>query len=296
MSLITNISYDHQALLGGCACPQIAGEKAGIIKPGVPVVVSQTQPEVAGRVCSESRCAKASALVFADPALRSVQLAPCREADRAAGRAVRLDVQRRRPPYLHERGAGPAGGDYQRLNLPGVLAVLDELRAQGFALPEAAVRQGLREVAQPDAACAGAGASSASTPLVVCRHGPQRGRPAPGAGAIAAQQLPLPAAALGASGAMNDKDVAKVVGLLPAAAYRVTFCQAGYPAGPDPAPSWRPRAAAAGLTGQAYGPVPAGRGGGAGWRRLPMTWYSLGAALSSWPRWRRCMRISKMLI
>jgi dihydrofolate synthase/folylpolyglutamate synthase len=46
VSLITNISYDHQNLLGD-TLPEIAGEKAGIIKPGVPVVVSQTQPAVA---------------------------------------------------------------------------------------------------------------------------------------------------------------------------------------------------------------------------------------------------------
>ena len=47
LSVITNISYDHTQFLGNTLA-QIAGEKAGIIKPGVPVVVgeylSETKP------------------------------------------------------------------------------------------------------------------------------------------------------------------------------------------------------------------------------------------------------------
>jgi dihydrofolate synthase/folylpolyglutamate synthase len=43
-SVITNIGYDHTDILGE-TLPLIAGEKAGIIKPGVPVIVGETQPE-----------------------------------------------------------------------------------------------------------------------------------------------------------------------------------------------------------------------------------------------------------
>ena len=43
-SVITNIGYDHTDILGD-TLPQIAAEKAGIIKAGVPVVVGETQPE-----------------------------------------------------------------------------------------------------------------------------------------------------------------------------------------------------------------------------------------------------------
>jgi dihydrofolate synthase/folylpolyglutamate synthase len=46
LSVITNISYDHQNILGD-TLPQIAFEKAGIIKPGVPVVIGETHPESA---------------------------------------------------------------------------------------------------------------------------------------------------------------------------------------------------------------------------------------------------------
>jgi dihydrofolate synthase/folylpolyglutamate synthase len=45
ISLITSISYDHMEFLGH-TLPDIAFEKAGIIKPGVPVVISETQGEI----------------------------------------------------------------------------------------------------------------------------------------------------------------------------------------------------------------------------------------------------------
>lgn len=44
ISVITSLSYDHTDLLGH-TLTQIAGEKAGIIKPGVPVISSPQQPE-----------------------------------------------------------------------------------------------------------------------------------------------------------------------------------------------------------------------------------------------------------
>ena len=45
LSVITNISYDHMDLLGN-TLQKIAYEKAGIIKPGIPVVIGEEQAEV----------------------------------------------------------------------------------------------------------------------------------------------------------------------------------------------------------------------------------------------------------
>ncbi|MGZ5243211.1 MAG: bifunctional folylpolyglutamate synthase/dihydrofolate synthase [Bacteroidia bacterium] len=44
LSIITNISFDHQNMLGETLA-EIAGEKAGIIKPNIPVVIGQIHPE-----------------------------------------------------------------------------------------------------------------------------------------------------------------------------------------------------------------------------------------------------------
>lgn len=47
LCVITNIGYDHQKFLGD-TLGQIAAEKAGIIKPGVPVVIGEKHPETEG--------------------------------------------------------------------------------------------------------------------------------------------------------------------------------------------------------------------------------------------------------
>lgn len=44
LSIITNISKDHTQFLGE-TLPQIAAEKAGIIKPNTPVVIGEAIPE-----------------------------------------------------------------------------------------------------------------------------------------------------------------------------------------------------------------------------------------------------------
>ena len=44
LSIITNIGFDHVEFLGD-SLTQIAAEKAGIIKPGVPVVIGESLPE-----------------------------------------------------------------------------------------------------------------------------------------------------------------------------------------------------------------------------------------------------------
>lgn len=64
LSIITNIGYDHQQFLGD-TLPLIAGEKAGIIKPGVPVVVGESHPETAP-VFRQKATEEKSEIYFAD--------------------------------------------------------------------------------------------------------------------------------------------------------------------------------------------------------------------------------------
>ena len=63
LSIITNISYDHKDLLGN-TLPEIAAEKAGIIKPGVPVVIGEQQDETE-RIFFEHSVHKNSPLYYA---------------------------------------------------------------------------------------------------------------------------------------------------------------------------------------------------------------------------------------
>ena len=59
LSVITNVSFDHVALLGD-TLEKIAEEKAGIIKPGIPVVVGEATPNLRSIYLS-----KGSPVVFA---------------------------------------------------------------------------------------------------------------------------------------------------------------------------------------------------------------------------------------
>jgi len=111
--LITNIGLDHTEFLG-TTLPQIAGEKAGIIKEGVPVVISETQPETAG-VFREVAAARQAPICFAD----------------------QMDLPAYETSLL---------GDYQRHNIKGVLAVLQVL--PGFRAGEQAIRRGLLRVVE----------------------------------------------------------------------------------------------------------------------------------------------------
>ncbi|WP_375416007.1 bifunctional folylpolyglutamate synthase/dihydrofolate synthase [uncultured Hymenobacter sp.] len=244
VALITNISYDHQALLGD-TLPEIAGEKAGIIKPGVPVIVSQRQAEVAA-VFEAKAQAENAPLTWADARYTSTNSLP---PDPAATRQV-VQVQRGGQLYLEDVELGLVG-DYQRLNLPGVLAVLDELRAQGFALPEAAVRRGLREVQQLTG-LRGRWSVIGQRPLVVCDTAHNEA----GLQLVLAQLARLRYERLHlVLGTVNDKDVSRVLVLLPPAA-TYYFCQASIPRA-LPADELAAQAAAQGLRGRSYGAVAA---------------------------------------
>lgn len=76
LSVITNISYDHQQFLGE-TLPEIAREKAGIIKLNTPVVIGEKQSEI-HKIFTEVADSLNAPIVFADQCwqigLRSIQL------------------------------------------------------------------------------------------------------------------------------------------------------------------------------------------------------------------------------
>ncbi|MBT9392338.1 bifunctional folylpolyglutamate synthase/dihydrofolate synthase [Hymenobacter sp. NST-14] len=244
VSLITNISFDHQHLLGD-TLPLIAAEKAGIIKPGVPAIISQTQPEVAA-VFEQKARQEGAPLLFADQHYRAELLR-----EPGPDEAVQhLRIRREGAVELDELELALVG-DYQRLNLPGVLATVAELRRQGFVISEAHLREGLREVGRLTG-LRGRWTILGRRPLVICDTGHNEA----GIRFIVAQLARLPRRRLHlVLGVVNDKDVSKMLALLPRDA-TYYFCQASIPRA-LPADELAERAAALGLTGTVYGPVPA---------------------------------------
>jgi dihydrofolate synthase/folylpolyglutamate synthase len=118
ISVITPVDFDHEQYLGN-TIEQIAGEKAGIIRPGGRVVMSAQRPE-AEQVIARVAAERGARLVRAETFLTQ-----------AAGYELSL------------------AGEHQIANAAGVLAVIEELRAGGWQIPEFAVRQGLRDTVWP---------------------------------------------------------------------------------------------------------------------------------------------------
>ncbi len=136
-SLITNIAYDHTDILGD-TLPQIAAEKAGIIKAGVPVVVGESNPDTA-LVFSKTAEALRAPLSFADSRY-TVQ-------DKGL-RAGKREVLVKQPEVGEEQVYQlDLAGLYQLKNLPAVLAIVDVLQAQ-FPVTAQARQNGLAAVSQ----------------------------------------------------------------------------------------------------------------------------------------------------
>ncbi|MCC3159086.1 bifunctional folylpolyglutamate synthase/dihydrofolate synthase [Hymenobacter sp. 15J16-1T3B] len=216
VSLITNISYDHQAILGD-TLPKIAAEKAGIIKPGVPAVVSQTQSEVQA-VFEHTAAERAAPLTFADTRYRAELL---RDEPAAASQYLRL--WRDGAVWLDEVELALVG-DYQRLNLPGVLATVEELRRQGFGITDEHIRQGLRQVRELTG-LRGRWQVIGRRPLTICDTGHNEA----GIRLVVQQLSRLRYERLHVVlGMVADKDLGKVLALLPREA-TYYFCAAGIP-------------------------------------------------------------------
>ena len=72
LSIITNIGLDHTQFLGD-TLPLVAAEKAGIIKPTVPVVIGETQPEIESIFIDKAKELESS-ILFADQQAETIAL------------------------------------------------------------------------------------------------------------------------------------------------------------------------------------------------------------------------------
>jgi dihydrofolate synthase/folylpolyglutamate synthase len=118
---ITSIDFDHQAQLGS-TISSIAREKAGVIKPGIPVVCGPLPPE-AERVVRE--VSKAAGATYVN-AMNAVEVD-------AVLAGARLSLE----------------GGHQRANAAVAVALLQELGGAGIAVPPEALRAAISDVSWP---------------------------------------------------------------------------------------------------------------------------------------------------
>lgn len=136
LSVITNIGLEHTQYLGD-TLGKIAGEKAGIIKPGVPVVIGERNPETdpvfiakAQEQGSEIFFAEDMAKVLSHKEDKGQMVAQVEHAGQQPAREHRFSLT----------------GLCQTRNLLTVLAAVDVLKKQGYDITELDIREGMADV------------------------------------------------------------------------------------------------------------------------------------------------------
>ena len=153
---ITNISPDHTQFLGD-SLAKIAGEKAGIIKPGIPVVIGETVPET--RKVFEARIAETGTEgTFAEDNVLLTKFEENPEWGWDCTSAICGDF------HL------PLAGDYQRKNLNTLLHILDSLRRQGVEISDSSIVNGVADV-EASTGLLGRWTRLSASPLTICDTG-----------------------------------------------------------------------------------------------------------------------------
>lgn len=238
LSVITNIGWDHKDILGD-TLEKIAAEKAGIIKPNVPVVISERQPGIDKVFMDRAKKQKAT-LFFASEEYHVNQ--------HNADGQVTLEVLRDREVILDEITL-PLQGFYQRKNIAGVLKAVNLMRGMGWTITGQQLRQGLEHVVH-QTGLKGRWQILSRQPLTVC----DTGHNVDGIHEVVRQiEAQIYRKLFMVIGMVKDKDIRDVLALLPKDA-NYYFCQAKIPRALD-AESLAGMALAAGLTGKVVADV-----------------------------------------
>ncbi|WP_373733915.1 bifunctional folylpolyglutamate synthase/dihydrofolate synthase [Bacteroides heparinolyticus] len=220
LCIITNISLDHTQFLGN-TLPQIAREKAGIIKSGIPVVIGETTPET--KSVFQKRAGEVNApIYFAE------------ENGREDYPGIEYELK----------------GLYQKKNSRTILTALPLLKEAGYRLDEQSVRRGFAHVTELTGLM-GRWQKLQNHPTLICDTGHNVG----GITYIVEQLKQQAFHNLHIIiGMVNDKDIQGVLALLPEDAIYY-FTQASVKRA-LPANDLQKLAESAGLKGNCYPDVP----------------------------------------
>lgn len=137
VSVITPVSLDHMAILGD-TIGEIAADKAGIIKPGAPVVVGPQFPD-AMEAISRAATEQSAPVVCVGDAITW-------EVEAASAEGQRLEIRGRRDTY---RLRLPLLGDFQGANAATAVGAVETLADAGYSIDRHAVIDGLESVEWP---------------------------------------------------------------------------------------------------------------------------------------------------
>ncbi|MCW3070904.1 MAG: dihydrofolate synthase [Bacteroidetes bacterium] len=242
VSVITNISFDHTALLGN-TLELIAGEKAGIIKNKIPVVIGETTAETKEVFIAKAK-EQQTEIVFAE---EIYQVKNARQVN-SEGLYLQLTMQKN-GTTVYESLLSELPGLYQQKNIATVLSAVDELNRQDFELTEGIIRSGIKHVIR-NTGLLGRWQVLAQNPLTIADTGHNEA----GINEVLKQIALTPHEQLHVVlGMVNDKDISSILKMLPtAAAYY--FCRATIPRALD-TNELALQAAASGLKGTVHDSV-----------------------------------------
>jgi len=216
VAAITNIGLDHTQFLG-TTLKEIAAEKAGIMKTGIPTVIGETNTETKP-VFIEIANQKQSPLIFSE--------------------------ERPWPDYVSD-----LNGAYQKMNRRLVLAILSELERKGWSMSEKHIQHGFSRVIS-NTGLMGRWQVLKEKPMVVC----DTAHNSEGLSWVIPQLLDLPYEQLHIIlGMVSDKDLDKVLPLFPKDAMYY-FCTPDVARGME-TEVLREKALAFNLCGKAFGSV-----------------------------------------
>jgi len=249
LSVITNIGWDHVNMLGD-TLQLIAGEKAGIIKPNTPVIVGEYQPEVADIFINKAKEQKAP-IRFASDEWDILKSEVGSQKSEVAQEYLDIHIvgNNSRIKTLDLRLDLP--GTYQLKNVKAVLSAVDELRGQGFVITDEHIHTALKQVKKLTG-LHGRWEVLSHHPLTICDtgHNPE------GIAEVLKNIQGVPYKQLHfVMGVVNDKDISKILALLPRNAIYY-FCKPDIPRGLD-ADDLKQQAAKFGLSGKNYPSVKA---------------------------------------
>ncbi len=285
LSIVTNIGWDHMNILGD-SLQLIAAEKAGIIKPKVPVIIGEYQPEVAGTFTNKAK-QENSSLTFAskvwetkiseqeigdkkleveahhenfiNPAYKQdfLTLVATKISNTGSHNTQHATENRQHTtghPLLAPRSfvlALDLPGTYQLKNVKAVLCAIDELRSQGFKIGDNELKAALSQV-KTLTGLHGRWETISTNPLTICDtgHNPE------GIAEVLKNIVATPHQQLHfVMGVVNDKDITKILAMLPASAIYY-FCKPDIPRGLE-AKSLKLKAESYNLSGDDYPSVKA---------------------------------------
>lgn len=214
LSVITNIGLDHTQFLGN-SLAEIAGEKAGIIKQNIPVVIGERQKETEEVFLKKAK-EKNSKISFASDNYACKIL-------NSNLKYSSFEVEKKTSDKSYTLNFN-LSGKYQEKNLVTILETVDNLRNQGFCISDENVKQGLENLIK-NTGFHGRWETLSTEPLTICDTGHNKD----GLSYTIEQLLSLEFKKLRfVLGFVNDKNVDEVLKLFPKNA-EYYFCKAQIP-------------------------------------------------------------------